>query len=64
MCMEKLQLKQNISSYVTNVCILPDSASGNSAREVMQTMIQSNTVRIEEIQNWFDDDPPSFETPL
>jgi hypothetical protein len=34
----KLQLEQNTSSYVTNVCTL----RGNSPREVMQTMIQSN----------------------
>jgi hypothetical protein len=40
---KKLQLEQNTSSYVMNVCTLTDSASGNSAREVMQTMIQSNT---------------------
>jgi hypothetical protein len=42
--LKKLQLlEQNTSSYVMNVCTLPDSASGNSACEVMQTMIQSNT---------------------
>jgi hypothetical protein len=46
MRMEKLQLDQNISSYVMNVCSLPDSASGNSAREVMETMIRSNSARI------------------
>jgi hypothetical protein len=63
MPMEKLQLKQNISSYVMNVCTLPDSASGDSAREVMQTMIQSNTARIEEIKNWFDNNPSPVETP-
>jgi hypothetical protein len=57
MRMENLQLEQNISSYVLNVCTLPDIASGNSARKVMQTMIQSNTDCIEEVKNWFDDDP-------
>jgi hypothetical protein len=56
---KKLQLEQNTSSYVMNVCTLPDSASGNSACEVMQTMIQSNT----RDKNWFDDDPSPFETP-
>jgi hypothetical protein len=43
-----------------NICTLPDSAaSGNSACEAMQTMIQSNT----RDKNWFDDDPSPFETP-
>jgi hypothetical protein len=46
-----------------NVCSLRDSAGGNSAREVMQTMIQSNPARIEEIKNWFDNDPSPVETP-
>ena len=63
MRMEKLQLEQNIASYVMNVCSLPDTAGGNSAREVMQTMIQSNSARIEEIKNWFDNDPSPVETP-
>jgi hypothetical protein len=61
--MEKLQLEQNISSYVMNVCSLPDSASGNSAREVMETMIQSNSARIEEIKNWFNNNLSPVETP-
>jgi hypothetical protein len=50
---KKLQLEQNTSSYVMNVCTLLDSASDNLAREVMQTLIQSNT----RDKNWFDDDP-------
>jgi hypothetical protein len=51
MHMEKLQLEQNISSYFMNVCCLPNSTSGNSARKVMETMIRSNSARIEEIKN-------------
>jgi hypothetical protein len=63
MHMEKLQLEQNISSYVMNVCSLPDSASGSLAREVMETMIRSNSARIEGIKNWFNNNLSPVKTP-
>jgi hypothetical protein len=57
------QLVQNLSSHYVSVCTLPDSASGNLARALMNTMIQSNTARIEEITKWFDEDPSSSTIP-
>jgi hypothetical protein len=63
MHMEKLQLEQNISSYIKNVCTLPDSASGNLACELIGPKIQSNTACIRETKNWFDDNLSPLETP-
>jgi hypothetical protein len=39
------------------------SARGNSARNFMHTMIESNSARIAEITKCFDDDSSPFNTP-
>ncbi len=58
-----MQLKRDTTMYYVSVCSLPDSADGNSACAFMNTEIHSNTACIEEITNWFDEDPVLFTTP-
>jgi hypothetical protein len=54
---EKMELERDTTTYYINVCSLPDSADGNSAREFMNSKIENNTNRIAEITKWLENNP-------
>ena len=63
-CTGKMQLERDTSTtYYVGVCTLPESADGNLARAFMNSKIQSNKACIEQITNWFDDNPSPSNTP-
>jgi hypothetical protein len=62
---EKMQLERyTTTQYYVGVCTLPESVDDNLAREFMNSKIQSIKARMEQITNWFDDNPSPSNTPL
>jgi hypothetical protein len=62
--MERMQLEGNTTTYYVSVCTLPESGNGISAGAFVNgSNIQSNKAHIEQIMNWFEDNPSPSNTP-
>jgi hypothetical protein len=59
-----MQLGRDTTTYYyVGLCSLPESADGNTARIFMNKKIHTNNARMEQITNWFDDNPSPSNTP-
>jgi hypothetical protein len=60
---EQMQLGRGTTTIYVSLCSLPESADGNTARVFMNKKIRSNNDRMEQITNWFDDNPSPSNRP-
>jgi hypothetical protein len=60
---EQMQLGRDTTTIYVSLCSLPESADGNTARVFMNKKIRINNDRMEQITNWFDDNPSPSNTP-
>jgi hypothetical protein len=59
-----MQLGRDTTAYYVGLCSPPDeSAAGNTARVFMNKKIRISNARLEQITNWFDDNPSPSNTP-
>jgi hypothetical protein len=57
-----MQLGRDTTTYYLGLCSLPESAGGNTALVFMNKKIRINNARMEQITNWFDDNPSPSNT--
>jgi hypothetical protein len=60
---EQMRLERNTTTYYVGLCSLPKSADGNADWVFMNSNIRSNNARMEQITNWFDDNPSPSNMP-
>jgi hypothetical protein len=59
---EQIQLGRDSTTYYIRLCSLPESADGNTARVFMSKKFRINNARMEQITNWFNDNPSPSNT--
>jgi hypothetical protein len=60
---EQMQQGRDTTTYYVSLCSLPKSANGNTAWVFINKKIRTNNARMEQITNWFDDNPSPSNTP-
>jgi hypothetical protein len=58
-----MQLGRDTTAYYVGLCSPPESAAGNTAQVFMNKKIRISNARMEQITNWFDDNPSPSNTP-
>jgi hypothetical protein len=58
-----MQLGRDTTTYYVGLYSPPESAAGNTARVFMNKKIRISNARMEQITNWFDDNPSPSNTP-
>jgi hypothetical protein len=61
--LEQMQLGRDTTTIYVSLCSLPESTDGNTAWVFMNKKIRINNDRMEQITNWFDDNPSLSNTP-
>jgi hypothetical protein len=54
---EKMQLERDTGAFFMNITTLPAGATGDVARKFMNDQINTNSERIDDITQWFTDNP-------